>query len=86
VSWSFGKLLAYRTTGIRPALFSVSRLYRIGYSALEVAYGRRLVLAVLLRLNSYLPPFRCPESEASVQALLCPYSVFKVLFVFQLHY
>jgi hypothetical protein len=34
----------------------VSRLYRIGYNALVVAYGR-LVLAVPLRLNSRLPHF-----------------------------
>jgi hypothetical protein len=84
VSWSFGKLLAYRTTGIRPALFSVSRLYRIGYSALEVAYGRRLVLAVLLRLNSYLPPFVALKVRQAFRLRL--YSVVKVLFVFQLHY
>ena len=52
-----GKLPDDRTTGKRPALFLVSRLYRIGYNALVVACGRRLVLAVLLRLNSRLPPF-----------------------------
>jgi hypothetical protein len=57
LSWSFGKLLAYRTTGKRPAFRLVSRFYRIGYNALVVACGRRLVLAVLLRLNSRLPPF-----------------------------
>jgi hypothetical protein len=52
-----GKLPDDRTTGKRPAPFLVSRLYRIGYNALVVACGRRLVLAVPLRLNSRLPPF-----------------------------
>ena len=50
-------MLTYRTTGKRPAPFLVSRLYRNGYNALVVACGRRLVLAVLLHLNSRLPPF-----------------------------
>ena len=80
MSWSFGKLTAYRTTDIRPALFPVSRLYRTCYSALEVACGRRLVLAVLLRLNSYLPPFVALKVGQAFRSAL--YSVFKVLFVF----
>jgi hypothetical protein len=34
----------------------VSRPYRIGYNDLEYCHNRRLVLLVLLCLNSYLPP------------------------------
>jgi hypothetical protein len=46
-----------RTTDKRPALFLESIPYDIGYNDLDVCRYRRLVLAVLLRLNSYLPPF-----------------------------
>jgi hypothetical protein len=54
-----------RTTDKRPAPFLASRPYDIGYNdpvsgmgqALEAYRYRRLVLVVLLRLNSYLTPF-----------------------------
>ena len=62
MSWSFDSLTAYYTTDKRPAFRLASRPYRIGYNALVVACGRRLVL---LRLNSRLPPFL-----VSVQARL----------------
>jgi hypothetical protein len=68
--WSFGKLTAYRTTGRRPALFPVSRLYRIGYNA-------------LLSPLSSLDPLS--GQAFSFGFGLCPYSVVKVLFIFQLH-
>jgi hypothetical protein len=58
----FDSLRAFHTTDKRPAMFLVSRPYRIGYNALDDCRYRRLVLLVLLRLNSCLPPFR-----ASVQ-------------------
>ena len=47
-----------RTTDKRPALFLVSRPFDIGYNDLDDCRYRRLVLLVLLRLNSYLPPFK----------------------------
>jgi len=45
-----------RTTDKRPAFRLESRPYDIGYNDLEDCRYRRLVLLVLLRLNSYLPP------------------------------
>jgi len=75
-----GRWLTYRTTGKRPALRLVSRFYGIGYNALVVACGRRLVLAVLLRLNSRLPPFW----QAFRSRL--PYSIVKVLLFFQFNH
>jgi len=45
-----------RTTDKRPAFHLESRPYDIGYNDLEYCCNRRLVLLVLLRLNSYLPP------------------------------
>jgi len=64
-----------RTTDKRPASRLESRPYDIGYNDLDDCRYRRLVLLVLLRLNSYLPPFK--EGKRSGQALF--YSVFKVL-------
>jgi hypothetical protein len=52
-----------RTTDKRPAFPLVSRPYDIGYNDLEDCRYRRLVLLVLIHLNSYLPPFK----RASVQ-------------------
>ena len=63
-----------RTTDKRPASRLESRPYGIGYNDLEDCRYRRLVLLVLLRLNSYLPPFK----RASVQ-VKTSYSVVKVL-------
>jgi hypothetical protein len=45
-----------RTTDKRPAFHLESRPYRNGYNDLEYCHNRRLVLLVLLCLNSYLPP------------------------------
>ncbi len=64
-----------RTTDKRPASHLVSRPYDIGYNDLEDCHNRRLVLLVLLRLNSYLPPFK----RASVQVKALSYSIVKVL-------
>ena len=68
----FGRSLTFHTTGKCPASRLVSRLYGTGYNALDDCRYRRLVLAVLLRLNSRLPPFW----QAFRSAL--PYSVVKV--------
>jgi len=56
----------------------VSRPDDIGYNDLDDCRYHRLVLLVLLRLNSYLPPFK----RASVQVKALSYSIVKVLFVF----
>jgi len=45
-----------RTTDKRPAFHLESRPYDIGYNNLDDCRCRHLVLLVLLRLNSYLPP------------------------------
>jgi len=71
----FDSLRAFHTTDKCPALFLESRPYDIGYNDLEYCHNRRLVLLVLLRLNSYLPPFK--EGKRSGHGLC--YSVFKVL-------
>ena len=63
-----------RTTDKRPASRLVSRHDDIGYNDLEVCRYRRLVLAVLLRLNSYLPPFKGQAFRSELR-----YSIFKVL-------
>jgi hypothetical protein len=64
-----------RTTDKRPALFLESSPDDIGYNDLEDCRYRRLVLLVLLHLNSYLPPFK--EGKRSGQSFV--YSVVKVL-------
>ena len=51
----FDSLRAFHTTDKRPASHLVSRPYRIGYNALDDCRYRRLVLLVLLCLNSCLP-------------------------------
>ena len=72
-----------RTTDKRPALFLESRHDDNGYNDLEDCRYRRLVLLVLLRLNSYLTPFQRGQAFRSE---LYPYSVFNVLKIcFQLH-
>jgi len=78
VCFGFGRPQVYRTTDTRPALFPVSRLYRIGYSAHAV------LVSLSPRLNSCLPPFICPESGkrsgfGCIQFLRC-------FFVFQLNH
>jgi len=64
-----------RTTDKRPALFLESRPDDIGYNDLDDCRYRRLVLVVLLRLNSYLPPFkegkRSGQSFIRIQFLRC---------------
>jgi len=65
-----------RTTDKRPAFRLESRPYDIGYNDLEVCRYRRLVLVVLLRLNSYLTPFQRGQAFRSE---LYSYSIFKVL-------
>ena len=64
-----------RTTDKRPALFLESRPYDIGYNDLENCRYRRLVLLVLLCLNSYLTPFQRGQAFSSELR----YSVVKVL-------
>ena len=66
-----------RTTDKRPASFLESRPYRNGYNDLDDCCYRRLVMVVLPRLNSYLPPFK--EGKRSGQSFA--YSVVKVLVV-----
>jgi len=73
LTWSFGKLLTYRTIGKRPAFRLVSRFYRNGYSALEGCCYRRLVLLVLLLPS--LTPFQGKRSGRAFR-----YSIFKVRF------
>ena len=65
-----------RTTDKRPALFLESRPYDIGYNDLDVCRYRRLVLVVLLRLNSRLTPFQSKRSGQSfvIQLLRCFFS------------
>jgi len=64
-----------RTTDKRPAFHLVSRPDDIGYNDLEACRYRRLVLAVLLHLNSRLPPFkegkRSGQSFNRIQFLRC---------------
>jgi len=55
----FDSLRAFHTTDKCPALFLESRPFDIGYNDLEYCHNRRLVLVVLLCLNSYLPPLFC---------------------------
>jgi hypothetical protein len=57
-----GILPGDHTTDKRPASLAVSRPYRIGYNALDDCHYRHLVLLVLLRLNSCLPPFQGKRS------------------------
>jgi hypothetical protein len=64
-----------RTTDKRPASFLESRPYRNGYNDLDDCRYRRLVLVVLLRLNSYLTPFQRGQAFRSELR----YSIFKVL-------
>jgi hypothetical protein len=75
LKWSFDSLLAYGTTDKRPASHLESRPDDIGYNDLEACRYRRLVLAVLLRLNSYLTPFQRGQAFSSELR----YSIFKVL-------
>jgi hypothetical protein len=63
-----------RTTDKRPASFLVSRPYDIGYNDLEDCRYRRLVLLVLIHLNSYLPPFKEDKRSGQsfvIQFLMC---------------
>jgi len=67
-----------RTTDKRPALFLESRPDDIGYNDLEACRYRRLVLLELLRLNSYLPPFKEGKRSGQsfvIQLLKCVFSV-----------
>ena len=72
-----------RTTDKRPASFLESIPYGIGYNDLEYCHNRRLVLVVLLCLNSYLPPFKEGKRSGrsfAIQFLRC------LKICFQLHY
>jgi len=64
-----------RTTDKRPALFLVSRPDDIGYNDPDDCRYRRLVLSVLIHLNSYLTPFqkgkRSGQSFIRIQFLMC---------------
>ncbi len=62
------------TTDKRPASFLESRPYDIGYNDLEDCRYRRLVLLVLIHLNSYLPPSRGQAFRSELH-----YSIVKVL-------
>jgi len=71
LKWSFDSLLAYGTTDKRPALFLESRPDDIGYNDLEDCRYRRLVLLVLLRLNSYFTPlFICSWGKRSASGMV----------------
>ena len=64
-----------RTTDKRPAFRLESRPYDIGYNDLDDCRYRRLVL---LRLNSYLPPFQEGKRSGQsfvIQLLKCVFSV-----------
>ncbi len=66
-----------RTTDKCPASHLESRPYDIGYNDLEDYRYRRLVLLVLLRLNSYLPPFQEGKRSGQdfiIQLLKCMFS------------
>jgi len=70
-----------RTTDKRPAFRLESRPYDIGYNDLEDCRYRRLVLLVLLRLNSYLPPFKRASVQVgldAIQFLRCSTNTFSV--------
>jgi len=67
-----------RTTDKRPAFHLVSRPYDIGYNDLDDCRYRRLVLLVLIHLNSYLPPFQEDKRSGQsfvIQLLKCVFSV-----------
>ena len=61
VCFGFGRPQVYRTIGIHPALFPVSRLYHNGYNALVL-----VVVLVLMSLLPSLTPFEliCPVRQA----------------------
>jgi hypothetical protein len=80
--WSFDSLPAFHTTDKCPALFPVSRFYRIGYNALAVLV---MMLPPLPSLDPLLSLFALKVGKRS-ELRLYPYSIVKVLLFFQLYH